>query len=337
MKEASLYKKRSDGRVTCFLCSHSCTIDNFRRGICGVRENRDGVLYSLVYGRVVAENIDPIEKKPLFHMLPGSSTYSIATIGCNFSCRHCQNASISQAGSFSSDAVPGIERNPEFIVSSAFAAGCDSISYTYVEPTIFFEFAYDCMVLAKKEGLKNCFVSNGYMSKPATELLTPVLDAVNIDLKSFQDTFYKEICGARLQPVLDSIKRMHAAGVWVEVTTLLIPGLNDSDDELRQIADFLISVDNSIPWHVTGFYPTYKLTDRVATTVESLERARNIGKDRGLQFVYAGNRPGSGGENSYCPSCGFEVILRHGFSIQKNTLISGKCPSCESPITGIWE
>ncbi len=222
-------------------------------------------------------------------------------------------------------------------MGSALAAGCESISYTYVEPTIFFEYAYDCMTLAKKEGLKNCFVSNGYMSKSAVELLTPVLDAINIDLKSFQNEFYKTICGAKLQPVLDNIRRMHDAGVWVEVTTLLIPGLNDSEEELQQIANFLVSIDSFIPWHVTGFYPTYKLTDRPPTSTESLEQAREIGIRQGLQHVYAGNRPGSGGENSTCPSCGSEVILRHGFSIQKNSLIQGKCPSCKSPIAGIWE
>ncbi|AGF78726.1 pyruvate-formate lyase-activating enzyme [Desulfocapsa sulfexigens DSM 10523] len=337
MKEALLYQKESNDRVTCLLCSHNCSIANHRRGLCGVRENKGGVLYSLVYGKVIAEHIDPIEKKPLFHVLPGSRSLSIATVGCNFSCRHCQNASISQPGSFSSDAVPGVAKSPEAVVESALAAGCNSISYTYVEPTIFFEYAYDCMSLAKREGLKNCFVSNGYMSKPATELLTPVLDAINIDLKSYRNEFYKTVCGARLQPVLDSIRRMHDAGVWVEVTTLLIPGLNDSDEELRQIADFLVSIDKSIPWHVTGFFPTYKLTDRPPTSLESLEHAREIGIAQGLQYVYAGNRPGKGGENSSCPSCGFEVILRHGFFIQKNNLIQGKCPSCNSSIAGIWE
>jgi pyruvate formate lyase activating enzyme len=206
-----------------------------------------------------------------------------------------------------------------------------------VEPTIFFEFAYDCMQLAKKKGLKNIFVSNGYMSEAATKMLVPVLDAINIDLKAYSDEFYKSICGARLQPVLDSIGRMHAAGVWVEVTTLLIPGLNDSEEELRQIADFLVSLDPAIPWHVTGFYPTYKLTDIPATSIEDLEKARDIGLHAGLQYVYAGNRPGSGGENSSCPSCGVDVIVRHGFSIQKNKLIQGKCPACQVPISGIWE
>jgi len=337
MKEALLYKHDIDGRVRCLLCSHSCSIANNHRGLCGVRENIDGVLYSLVYGKVVSESADPIEKKPLFHVLPNSRSYSIATVGCNFSCRHCQNASISQPGTFSADAVPGIDETPRSIVSSALASDCRSISYTYVEPTIFFEFAYDCMQLAKKEGLKNIFVSNGYMSAAATDMLVPVLDAINIDLKSYSDEFYKSICGARLQPVLDSIRRMHAAGVWVEVTTLLIPGLNDSENELRQIADFLMSIDSAIPWHVTGFYPTYKLTNHPPTSIKDLEKARDIGIRAGLQYVYAGNRPGSGGENSRCPSCGMDVIVRHGFSIEKNRLIQGKCPACKSPIAGIWE
>ncbi len=336
MKEALLYKKETDGKVSCFLCNHTCSIAESCRGLCGVRENRDGILYSLVYGRVVAENIDPIEKKPLFHVLPRSRTFSIATTGCNFICRHCQNASISQPGFFSVDAVPGIEKTPAFIVNSASAAGCNSISYTYVEPTIFFEFAYDCMRLAKKEGLRNVFVSNGYMSDAATDLLLPVLDAINIDLKSFSDEFYKSVCGARLHPVLNTIERMRAAGIWVEVTTLLIPGLNDGETELRQLAQFLASVDSAIPWHVTGFYPCYKLTDRPPTSVESLERAREIGIQCGLRYVYAGNRPGSGGENTSCHSCGFELIRRHGFSVQENRLIQGNCPSCQTPAAGIW-
>ncbi len=336
MREALLYKKSDGGRVKCFLCAHNCSIGNQRRGLCRVRENRDGILYSLVYGRIVAEHIDPVEKKPLFHVLPGSYSFSISTVGCNFFCRHCQNFTISQPDHFASDDAPGNPRTPEQIVSSALAAGCTSISYTYVEPTIFLEFALDCMKLAKGEGLKNIFVSNGYMSKEATELLVPVLDAINIDLKAFSDDFYKSVCGARLQPVLDSIKRMHEAGVWLEVTTLLIPGLNDSVEELQQIAEFLAFLDRSIPWHVTGFYPTYKMTDRPPTPLASLERAREIGLAAGLHYVYEGNRPGRGGENTNCPACTTEVIGRHGFSIETNTLIKGNCPSCSAHLAGVW-
>ncbi len=336
MQEALLYTKRKNLDVDCFLCNHFCTIANHRRGLCGVRENRDGVLQSLVYGKIVAENVDPIEKKPLFHVFPGSRTLSISTVGCNFSCRHCQNASVSQPGSFSADAVPGQFRTAEDIVANAVATGCDSISYTYVEPTIFIEFAIDCMELGYSKGLRNYFVSNGYMSEEAVKLLLPFLDAINIDLKSFSDSFYRKICAARLQPVLDTIQSMSDAGVWVEVTTLLIPGLNDSEKELQEIADFLVSVDPSIPWHVTGFYPAYKLTECLATSPESLEKARQIGIAAGLNFVYVGNRPGTGGENTYCPSCAAELITRRSFSILKDCLKDGRCQYCNYPISGLW-
>ncbi len=336
MHEALLYSKHDSLRVSCKLCSHFCSIASGKRGLCGVRENRDGTLYSLVYGRIVVENVDPVEKKPLFHFLPGSRSLSIATVGCNFRCRHCQNASISQAGDLDPDSVPGQQRSPADIVDHALATHCRSISYTYVEPTIFFEFASDCMELAHREGLKNIFVSNGYMSEAATKLLIPQLDAINIDLKSFSDDFYKKICGARLQPVLDSIKRMYEAGIWLEVTTLLIPGLNDSEEELQQIADFLVSLSPDIPWHVTGFYPCFKLTDRPPTSTASIEQARQIGLAAGLHWVYGGNRPGTGGEDSICPSCGRELIQRYGFSIQNMHLSHGKCPACLVPIAGIW-
>ena len=335
MREALLYRKGREKRVHCLLCSHYCTISNGERGLCGVRENIDGVLYSLVYGRLVAQNVDPIEKKPLFHLLPGSRSYSIATVGCNFSCHHCQNASISQVGDFETETMPGELQSAEEVIEAALASGSKSISYTYVEPTIFVEFAYDCMKLARVNGLKNVFVSNGFMSREATEVLVPYLDAINIDLKAFTDSFYRSICGARLQPVLDSIRRMHEAGVLLEVTTLVIPGHNDGEDELQNIADFLCSIDTSIPWHVSGFYPTYKMTDCPPTAVATLEKARQIGISAGLRYVYTGNSPGSG-ENTSCPSCGIEVILRHGFSVSVNRLENGCCPSCKQPVHGVW-
>ena len=306
-------------------------------GQCGVRENRDGILYSLVYGQLVATHVDPIEKKPLFHLLPGSLSYSIATAGCNFSCHHCQNASISQVEVSELETVPGTLQSAEDVIQAALTSGSKSISYTYVEPTIFFEFAYDCMQLARAQGLKNVFVSNGFMSREATEVMTPWLDAINIDLKAFSDSFYRSVCGARLQPVLDSIQRMHKAGVLVEVTTLVIPGHNDSEEELRDIAEFIYSVDAAIPWHVSGFYPTYKMTDRPPTPVATLEKARKIGISAGLHYVYTGNRPGNGSENTSCPSCGIEVILRHGFSINENRLQNGCCPSCGQAIHGVWK
>ena len=335
MQKARLYTSH-DGQVRCDLCSHHCRIKTGRRGLCRVRENRNGELYSLVYGKLVAEHIDPVEKKPLFHLFPGSLSYSISTRGCNFHCLHCQNASISQVGK---DDDPGrfcVDRSPEQVVAAASAAGCRTISYTYVEPTIFFEFAYDCCLLAAENNIGNIFVSNGYMSEQATRLLAPVLTGINIDIKSFRDDFYKSVCGARLQPVLDSVRLMYELGVWVEVTTLLIPGRNDSTAELRDIAAFLAGIDRQIPWHVTAFYPTYKMIEEPRTPLATLERAREIGLAAGLSHVYEGNIPGSGGENTRCPACEMEVITRRGFTILANRLVGGACPSCHAAIAGVW-
>ncbi len=325
------------GAVSCTLCAHGCRLQDGQRGRCGVRERRGGELISLVYGRVVAENVDPIEKKPIFHVLPGSLSYSIATAGCNFSCLHCQNASISQVSAQSDLRRSGVARNPEEIVGGAIAAGCRSISYTYVEPTIFFEFAYDCCLEACQRGLYNIFVSNGYMSAGLARRLSPDLTAINIDLKSFNNDFYRKVCGASLQPVIDNIRLFKNSGVWLEVTTLLIPGMNDSDQELRQIAAFLVSVDRNIPWHVTGFYPAHKLVHVGPTPAESLLRAQQIGQDQGLNYVYAGNSPLAGGENSHCPSCGALVLSRRGFQVQHNSLKAGCCPECCTEIPGVWE
>ena len=335
LHKARLYRAE-EKVVVCELCAHGCTIREGRRGICGVRQNRGGELFSLVYGELVAEHIDPIEKKPLFHVLPGSLTYSISTVGCNFSCLHCQNYSISQAGQ-SATGTSGVPRLPEQVVAAALGGGCQSVSYTYVEPTVFFEFAYDCCLLAREKGLANIFVSNGYMSEKAARMLAPVLDAINIDIKGFNDDFYKKVCGARLGPILDTVRLLKELGIWVEITTLVIPGLNDSGDELRRIAAFIAGIDRSIPWHVSGFYPTYKMTDRPATPVSSLRKARQIGVDSGLHFVYMGNVPGEGGENTPCPSCGEDVIRRSGFRVQSNRIRQSCCPACAAEIPGLWE
>lgn len=337
MKEAMFYSKEKDNNVKCNLCSHHCRIKPGHRGICAVRENRDGTLYTLVYGKLISENSDPIEKKPLFHFLPGTRSYSIATVGCNFRCLHCQNWQISQYPRLHKDAaIPGDERSPEDVVNSAIADGAKSISYTYVEPTIFYEMAFETARIARERGLKNVFVSNGFMSEEVTRHLSAVLDGINIDLKGFTDKFYHEVCKARLQPVLDNIRLMHELGVWVEVTTLIIPGWNDSQAELREIARFIKGVSNSIPWHVTAFYPTYKMMDRPPTPVDILRKAREIGLEEGLRFVYEGNVPGEGGENTYCPSCGEALIERYGFQIVKNNMDDGKCPKCGEKIEGIW-
>ncbi|MEW6739552.1 MAG: AmmeMemoRadiSam system radical SAM enzyme [Nitrospirota bacterium] len=333
MKEAMLYEKVADGKVKCHLCNHSCTISPGKRGICAVRENRDGTLYTLVYGKVIARHIDPIEKKPLFHFYPGSRSYSIATVGCNFRCLHCQNYEISQYPKEYPD-IPGEEMTPEQVVRDAELTGCKSISYTYTEPTIFFEFAYDCARLAHEKGIKNVFVSNGYTSPEATRLIAPYLDANNIDLKG-DENFYKKVAGAKLQPVLDTIKLMKELGVWVEVTTLIIPTYNDSEEFLKWTAEFVKSVDTAMPWHVTQFYPTYKLTDQPRTPIKTLRMARDIGLKAGLKYVYEGNVPGEGGENTYCHSCGELLIERFGFSLTTIKMKDSKCSKCGAQIDGI--
>jgi len=335
MKEAKLYKKNSDGSVTCLTCAHKCRIANGKRGICRVRENRDSRLYTLVYGNPVATHIDPIEKKPLFHFLPGSSAFSIATVGCNMHCLNCQNADISQAGPEEGSGFPAV--SPEDIVKAAFQRECGSIAYTYTEPAIFFDYAYDISLLADKQGIKNIFITNGFWSKEALKEIAPFMHGANVDLKFFKDEMYKKICGAKLGPVLDTIIRMKELGVWVELTTLVIPGLNDSSEELKQIAEFIVSVDKSIPWHISRFYPTYKMADIPPTSADTLKNAREIGFEAGLRFVYTGNIPGDTGENTFCPSCGRELISRYGFSTGNINIKDGKCRWCGEDIEGVWQ
>jgi len=332
VREARFYERIGDGKVKCFLCAQHCTISPGKRGICAVRENTEGTLYSLVYGKVIARHIDPIEKKPLFHFDPGSTSYSIATVGCNFKCMHCQNYDISQYPKKHPD-IPGEDMTPEEVVREAELAGCKSISYTYTEPTIFMEFAYDCACLAHQRGIKNVFVSNGYTGPEATRLIAPYLDGNNIDLKG-DDNFYKRIVGAKLQPVLDTIKLMKELGVWVEVTTLIIPDYNDSDEFLQWAADFIKSVDPAMPWHVTQFYPTYELQDKPRTPVSTLRKAREIGLKSGLKYVYEGNVPGEGGENTYCPSCGELLIERLGFTLTALKMKNSACTKCGAHVEG---
>ncbi len=334
MNEARFYERQERKRVKCHLCFHKCLIKNGRRGICGVRENRDGTLFSLVYGKSISEAVDPIEKKPLFHFLPGTQIFSIATVGCNFKCLHCQNYSISQAPE-DHDEMPGESLPPERIVFLAQQTGCQSIAYTYTEPTIFLEYAMDTAKLASLAGLKNVFVTNGYITPEALRAIKPYLDGANIDLKSFSDDFYRRVCGARLQPVLDSIRLYKELGIWIEVTTLVIPSYNDSEEELRKIARFIADTDRSIPWHVTQFYPTYKIQDQPRTPLSILERARQIGTGEGLRYVYQGNVPGAGGENTYCPGCGKLLIERYGYTNQTYAIAGGNCPACGERISGV--
>ena len=324
---------RGGPRVHCFLCAHHCRIEPGGLGKCGVRENRDGVLFTLVYGCPISTAVDPIEKKPLFHFLPGTTTYSLATVGCNLSCSFCQNAEISQMPA-DQGRIVGRPMSPEEIVAAALAARCRSVSYTYTEPTIFYEYARDCARLAAQAGLKNIFVTNGFMTKQTLADIDGDLHAANVDLKSFSDAFYRSLAGARLKPVLDSIRRLHGMGVWTEVTTLLIPGLNDSDDELLSLASFLVSVSPDIPWHVSRFFPTYRLLDVPPTPVSTVERAVRIGHQAGLRYVYGGNVPGHSSESTLCPDCGATVIERAGNRLTKNRAAGGRCPDCGHEIAG---
>lgn len=337
MKEAMFYRALEDGKVQCELCGHQCVIRPGRLGRCRVRENRDGTLFSMVYGRVSAEQIDPVEKKPLFHFLPGTLTYSLATVGCNFTCLHCQNHSLSQVGA-DSDRFPHVKRAPDEVVKTALARGCRSISYTYVEPTVFYEFAYDCCLQARASSVKNIFVSNGFMSRAAAEKLAGVLDGINIDIKAFQNSFYKDVCGADggLERVIDNVSYFHSAGVWVEVTTLLIPGLNDSDEEITRIAEFIAGIDPHICWHVSAFRPSFKMLDRPSTGFERLMRARQIGQRAGVHHVYLGNIHTGDGEDTLCPECRQPLIRRIGFRVVENRLAEGYCPSCRTSIAGVW-
>jgi len=333
-KEAMLYEKLENYRVHCYLCAHECKIADSKFGVCGVRQNAEGTLYTLVYAQTIAANIDPIEKKPLYHFLPGSTSFSIATIGCNFKCGFCQNWQISQGSREEGAILAGRELAPERVVSEARKNRCLSISYTYTEPTIFFEYAYDCAVLARKAGIYNVFVTNGFMTVQALDTIRPYLDAANVDLKSFNEEYYKINCKARLQPVLDSIAYMKQLGIWVEVTTLVIPGENDSEEELGQIAGFIASIDADIPWHISRFRPDYKFGDRDATPMETMHMAREIGVRAGLRHVYLGNV--FEGSDTVCHNCGELVVKRAYMGIEKFDLKDGRCPSCGTEIKGVW-
>jgi len=334
-KKAILWEGES-GKVRCNLCNHRCLIADGHVGLCGVRKNIDGTLYSLTYDKLCAAHIDPIEKKPLYHFHPGSTSYSIATQGCNFRCDFCQNWQISQQPA-EYGTIEGSCVRPEQIVQMAVNAGCKSISYTYTEPTIFMELAADCARLAKKNGLANVFVSNGYMTRQAIDLASEWLDAINVDLKAFTEDYYRRLCKARLQPVLDNIRYIaRNTKIWIEVTTLLVPGQNDRPDELKALADWLASdVGPYVPWHISRFYPQYKLTDASPTPLQILEKAYQIGKDAGLHYVYVGNVPGADQENTYCHHCGQLLIGRTGYHIYTYRIADGSCTACQTRIPGV--
>jgi pyruvate formate lyase activating enzyme len=325
----------ADGAVRCVACAHRCLIRPGRAGICRVRENRDGALVSLVFGQAVAANADPIEKKPLFHAYPGSTAFSIATRGCNFHCLHCQNWAISQAER-DGLAAPTFNLPPERVVQAAVAAGTRSIAYTYTEPTVFIEYVLETARLARAAGLANLLVTNGYQTAEALDLLGPLVEAANVDLKSFSDRFYRRVVGARLAPILETLVAMRRRGIWVEVTTLLIPGLNDDSGDLAKLAAWIATeLGPETPWHVSRFFPTYRLTDLDPTPVASVQRAVAIGRAEGLSHVYAGN-VGGGDQNTVCAGCGEILILRSGFAATPAAALDGgSCSVCGHPLAGI--
>lgn len=336
MREALMYQKLPDGAVSCSLCRHRCRIVPGARGRCHVRENRDGVLVSLVYGMVVAEHVDPVEKKPLFHFQPGTLTYSIATVGCNFRCRHCQNHSIAQYHPDAAGHVGGQSVSPEEVVQRAIQSGCRSVSYTYTEPTVFFEYALDVARLGRAAGLKNIFVTNGYITPEALDAIAPFLDAANIDLKGFDAGFYERVAGAHLEGVLQCIRDYNRRGIWTELTTLVIPGENDSDEQLDGAAAFIAAeLGLHVPWHISRFFPQYLMTDRAATPPDSLDRALAAGKRHDLQYLYVGNYSG-GPENTDCPGCGSTLIKRQGYAVLTNGITGGACCTCGTEIAGVW-
>ncbi len=323
------------GSVRCVACAHRCVLRPGRLGICGVRQNRGGWLYTLVYGQVVASKVEPIEKKPFYHFLPGSFALSIATQGCNFHCAFCQNWEISQA--HREGVVPETRQiTPDRVVEEAVAAGVRSVAYTYVEPTVFIEFALDSMVRARAAGLRNLFVTNGYETPEAIELVAPYLDAANVDLKAANDRFYRRVCGARWEPVRDSVIEMRRRGIWVELTTLLIPGLNDGRRELRAMAEWIATVVGpETPWHLTRFQPAYKLRELQPTPAATLVEAAKIGREVGLRHVYVGNAPEAEEATTSCTLCGERLIARADYAVTEWRLVEGRCPNCKLALAGV--
>ncbi|HHS96344.1 MAG TPA: AmmeMemoRadiSam system radical SAM enzyme [Chloroflexi bacterium] len=334
MKEGMLYERLSDQRVRCNLCAHRCMIAEGKRGVCQVRENRGGTLYSLVYERLIAQHVDPIEKKPLHHFYPGSTAYSIATPGCNFRCQWCQNWEISQMPR-EQHFIMGQPTTPEQIVAAARRTGSRSIAYTYTEPTVFFELTYDTARLAHEAGIANVYVTNGYMTEEMLKTIHPYLDAANVDLKAFRDETYRKYVGARLQPVLDSLKKMKELGIWVEVTTLVIPGINDDPAELRDAAEFIAQeLGPETPWHISRFFPAYRMADVPPTPIATLQRAREIGEEAGLWYIYVGNVAGEA--NTLCHICGHTLIRRSGYWIlEQDVTPESTCPVCGAEVAGV--
>ena len=335
LHEASYYKKIDGQTVQCELCPRSCTLSGGQRSFCRAREPKDGKLYSLVYAKSCAVHIDPIEKKPLFHFLPATPIFSIATAGCNFRCKYCQNWQISQ---FPPEETYNEDLLPEEIVTRTIKSNCPSIAYTYTEPSIFFEYMLDTAKIAKNKGIRNMYHSNGSLNPKPVEELSLYLDAANIDLKGFTQEFYTEVCAGYLETVLETLKILKRNKVWLEITNLVIPNLNDDMEKIKQMCLWIKeNLGKDTPIHFSRFWPQYKLTNLNPTPVQVLEKARAIALDCGLKFVYIGNVPGHTAENTYCPKCLKPVIIRRGFTVLENSLTAeGNCKFCAEPIPGVW-
>ncbi|MFW6325000.1 MAG: AmmeMemoRadiSam system radical SAM enzyme [Desulfovibrionales bacterium] len=334
MHKALLWEPRKLEKVQCELCSHFCLIDPGELGKCGVRVNKNGELLTKTYDRVAAMSLDPVEKKPLYHFLPGTKTFSFGTMGCNMACSFCQNYSLSQ-GPKQGQKVTGRKVTPEMMVEAALDHEAASISYTYSEPTIFFELMLETGRRAVEKDLKNIIVSNGFMTRRCLEELEPTIHAANIDLKAFTDRFYQEQCQARLRPVLENLKTIRRMGWWLEVTTLVIPELNDSPEELTMLVEFIRDeLGPETPWHISRFHPDFNLTDRGRTPLETIERAWEIGREKGLRYVYVGNVPEHRGESTYCPDCGSMCVDRSGFFVTGCRIKNGRC-ECGTRIPGV--
>lgn len=334
VKESMYYKKLENLRIQCEICPRKCSVADLERGYCGNKENRDGKYYTLVYSRPCAVHVDPIEKKPLFHYLPSTSALSIATAGCNIECKFCQNWQFSQ---FRPEQVKNFNLPPEEIVRLAKEHRTPTIAYTYAEPVVFYAYMYDTAKLAKKEGIRSVMISNGYINEEPLVELCKQLSAVKVDLKAFTEKFYKEICSGELKPVLQRLETLKKIGIWYEIVVLIIPTLNDSEKEIREMSMWIRDhLGSEVPVHFSRFYPTYKIKNLPRTPVKSLELARKIAMEVGLKYVYLGNVPGHEGENTYCPNCRKVIIRRIGFEILEKNMEDGKCRFCKYSIVGVW-
>jgi len=322
-------------KVKCLLCPKGCLLSEYERGDCKGRINIDGELMTLNYGYTCSVNIDPIEKKPLFHFLPGSKIFSIATAGCNLHCKFCQNWQISQ---FSPEEVRYDIMAPDIVVRQAISMNCPSIAYTYSEPIAYYEYTLDTSKIARERGLKNVLITAGYINEKPMRELAKVMDATNLDIKAFSDKYYRDICDGTLEPVLKTAIVMKEEGMWVEITNLILPTLNDSDDDIKKLCQWVIgNLGKDVPIHFSRFYPMYKLTNLPPTPAATLSRAREIAISEGVMFAYVGNIPGNQGENTFCPKCGSILIERQIYFIRENNIADGRCPKCGFEIPGIWK